>query len=155
MTTSYEFSGDNPFPEITICPQPFNQWSVENYPKPYNENYLKTCGLTYLEYKDAGKWVGKNNKNCTDPTVLSENIFIGMDDLQMEMLVIQTFGSIGNPIVYYMNNADKSKLISWRRIGKNHAEHLGWGNCYSLVMYRLSGRNLTKKLIPLTHTTII
>ena len=121
MTTSYEFSGDNPFPDITICPQPFNQWSVEDYPKPYNETYLETCGLTYLEYKDTGKWVGENNndKNCSDPNMLSENTFIGFDDLQMEFLEIQTFGSISNPIVYYMNNTGKSKLISWRRIGYN------------------------------------
>ena len=107
MTTSYEFSGDNPFPDITICPQPFNQWSVEDYPKPYNETYLETCGLTYLEYKDTGKWVGEN---CSDPNTLSENTFIGFDDLQIPGRVLDN--------IYFRFRCDEIHSIQSFGVGK-------------------------------------
>ena len=38
VTTSFDFAGKHPFPEITLCPQPMNQLNPPNpnYPKPLN-----------------------------------------------------------------------------------------------------------------------
>ena len=60
VTTSYDFAGKYPFPEITICAHPYNQWYQDLYPKPFNETVLKKCGFTWQEYQKNAQWVGNN-----------------------------------------------------------------------------------------------
>ena len=55
VTTIYDFASKYPFPEITICPQPFNQFYPDDYPKLFNESVLEKCGLTWQEYKNNAK----------------------------------------------------------------------------------------------------
>ena len=132
VTTSFDFAGKHPFPEITLCPLPINQLD-ENYPKPFNENSLEKCGLTWDQYKNHGKWSSEESSECKNSTLLSQKVFVNIDDLQIEFVEIQTFGSIGNPKVHYMNETAKSNMFSWKNVSHNMAEHLGWGNCFTLV----------------------
>ena len=142
VTTSYDYAGKYPFPEITICSQPFNQnplgafpFPSDLYPKPYNETILKKCGLTWQEYQKNAQWVGnKSDPDCMDPYVLSQQVFIDIKDLGIEFIEIQTFESIGFPKKYYMNDTVESEMFFWKTIHYNHGEFFGWGQCYTLVI---------------------
>ena len=117
-----------------------NQWhenyigGVENYPKPFNKTALGECDLTWRDYKDLGKWSNEKIMNCKNSSTLSQKVLIKIDDLQIEFIEVQFYGSIGNPQVYYMNDTVKSDIISWKRTSHNNAEHLGWGNCFTMVI---------------------
>ena len=135
VTTSYDFAGKYPFPEITICAHPYNQQYQDLYPKPFNETVLKKCGFTWQEYQKNAQWVGnKSDPDCMDPYILSQKVFINMKDLGIEFIEVQTFESIGYPKKYYMNDTVESDMILWKTIHCNHAEYVGWGQCYTLVI---------------------
>ena len=135
VTTSYDFAGKYPFPEITICAHPYNQRYQDLYPKPFNETALKKCGFTWQEYQKNAQWVGnKSDPDCMDPYILSQKVFINMKDLGIEFIEVQTFESIGYPKKYYMNDTVESDMILWKTIHCNHAEYVGWGRCYTLVI---------------------
>ena len=110
-----------------------NEWH-KNYPKPFNTNALHECDLTWSDYKDLGKWSNEKITNCKNSSTLSQKVLTKIDDLQIEFVEVQVFGSIGNPQFYYMNNTIKSDIVSWKITSHNQAEHLGWGNCYTMVI---------------------
>ena len=114
-----------------------NEWR-ENYPKPFNNKALHECDLTWSDYKDLGKWSNEKITNCKNSFNLSQKVLTKIDDLQIEFVEVQVFGSIGNPQFYYMNDTIKSDIVSWKMTSHNQAEHLGWGNCYTMVIKKLS-----------------
>ena len=55
----------------------------------------------------------------------------------IETIEVQTFESIGVPKVLYMNSTNESDIILWKSIIYNHAEHIGYGQCFTLVISKV------------------
>ena len=90
-------SQDAFFPLITFC-----SWNI-----PLKENILKECNLTADDYLEKNMWVGQGHANCTDPKVLKDQIFYGLDNLWQEIVQfsVVTYGkSQQDGYVMYAND---------------------------------------------------
>ena len=61
------------FPSVTICGKISNMIG-DKTPKPYNEEELAKCNLTWQQYHE-GQWVGSGTlDHCEDPFLLQAKV---------------------------------------------------------------------------------
>ena len=60
-------------------------------PNPFKTNKLNDCNLTKEDYVDSNAWVGLENDTCTDPKILREKITVGLEDMRIKKITIETF----------------------------------------------------------------
>ena len=60
-------------------------------PEPFKTNKLNDCNLTKEDYVDSNKWVGLGNDTCTDPQILRDKITVGLEDMRIQKITIETF----------------------------------------------------------------
>ena len=84
VSISYKFTGEIGFPSFTFC---------TNYENAYNNEVLQKCGLNFSDYSRKGPWVGKGNKNCTDPKLLYSNAAAKVENLGIQRITISTYST--------------------------------------------------------------
>ena len=84
VSISYKFTGEIGFPSFTFC---------TTYENAYNDEVLQKCGLNFSDYSRKGPWVGKGNKNCTDPKLLYSNAAAKVENLGIQRITINTYST--------------------------------------------------------------
>ena len=82
-------------------------------PKPIKENVLKQCNLTLDDYIKKNKWVGTGSSNCSDPMILQSQITVGVEDMRIKSIGIETF----DQDTYEMYPNDST--LQWTKVSMN------------------------------------
>ena len=109
VSISYKFTGEIGFPSLTFCTTNENA---------YNDKVLQECGLKFSDYSLKGPWVGKGNKNCTDPKVLYNNAAAKVEALGIQRITINTYSSKNQGHVFKMEDIQKLQWDPAPYIGK-------------------------------------
>ena len=60
-------------------------------PDPFKTSKLNDCNLTKENYVDSHNWVALGNDSCTDPKILRDKITLGLEDMRIQKITIETF----------------------------------------------------------------
>ena len=82
-------------------------------PKPIKENVLRQCNLTLDDYIKKNKWVGTGSTNCSDPKILQSQITVGVEDMRIKKVIIETFDQ--NTFQMYPNDS----TLQWTKVSMN------------------------------------
>ena len=105
-------------------------------PNPFKTNKLNDCNLTKEDYVDSNAWVGLGNDTCTDPKILREKITVGLEDMRIKKITIETFDQEAH--LKYLNDSS----LQWTQLLWNYETV-----CYTMSVPKNLGEKGIYKII--------